>query len=325
MAILRALARACMAIIVLVGAMRPGASARRRPRMLPDPPAGRRAEPIVFVALLGAGAAGIAFIIVSITSTSTPLLGLCLALALGLLALALGVAGRALVPQERAVEERPARDAPGARADVEQLLAEGAQPLDRRRLVVAAGIAGCALGAAALTPLAALGPGLDDALARSPWRRGVALVDEHGIAIQAADLEIGSFLTAFPAGASKRDFAAPLVVVRIRVDELRLPPRRRGYAPAGLLAFSKICTHAGCAIALFRYPLSPATSGERPALVCPCHYSTFDVTRGAEPIFGPAVRALPQLPLRIDRRGGLVAAGRLTGRVGPSWWDVGEQ
>jgi ubiquinol-cytochrome c reductase iron-sulfur subunit len=64
----------------------------------------------------------------------------------------------------------------------------------------------------------------------------------------------------------------------------------------------------------------PTSKG--PALVCPCHYSTFDVTRAAKPIFGPAVRALPQLPLAVARDRTLVAAGPLSGSVGPSYWGV---
>jgi ubiquinol-cytochrome c reductase iron-sulfur subunit len=39
-------------------------------------------------------------------------------------------------------------------------------------------------------------------------------------------------------------------------------------------------------------------------------------------IFGPAGRPLPQLPLFVDSRGGLRAAGNFSGPVGPSWWGV---
>ncbi len=58
------------------------------------------------------------------------------------------------------------------------------------------------------------------------------------------------------------------------------------------------------------------------ALVCPCHYSTFDPARGGEVIYGPAGRPLPQLPLMIDGQGVLRAAGNFSGPVGPSWWGV---
>jgi ubiquinol-cytochrome c reductase iron-sulfur subunit len=114
-----------------------------------------------------------------------------------------------------------------------------------------------------------------------------------------------------------------VVVVRVEESELELPSDRRDWAPRGLLAFSKICTHAQCAVSLFRYPLF----GERspgPALVCPCHYSTFDVLTGGTRVFGPAVRSLPQLPLKIES-GRLLAAGELSGPVGASWGGVREE
>jgi ubiquinol-cytochrome c reductase iron-sulfur subunit len=104
---------------------------------------------------------------------------------------------------------------------------------------------------------------------------------------------------------------------------LRLPAERAGWAPGGVLAYSKICTHAGCAIALYRTPLFPPTSS-KPAMVCPCHYSTFDPASGGTVIFGPAGRPLPQLPLYVAGDGVLRAAGNFSGPVGPSWRDVRE-
>jgi ubiquinol-cytochrome c reductase iron-sulfur subunit len=316
--------RSLAAIVVLILARGRARSDPPQPP-LPSPPPPGPSESLVVAALLGAGAAATAFMLAYIWHATNELLGLCIALALGLVAAALAVASRNLVTQEKAIEPRPVREHPAEEAEVEQLAAEGAEPINRRRLLLAGGVAGCTLGAAVLTPLASLGPGVDETLRRSPWRNGTALVDESGRAIHAADLETGGFLTAFPAGASKQDLAAPIVVCRVRPDELQLPAARRGFAPQGLLAFSKICTHAGCAVALFRYPRSPSTTAAGPALVCPCHYSTFDVTRAAKPISGPAARALPQLPLRVDPQGRLVAAGPLTGNVGPSWWGVRER
>ena len=114
---------------------------------------------------------------------------------------------------------------------------------------------------------------------------------------------------------------APVVVVRLNPRELRLPAARRSWSPNGILAYSKICTHAGCAIALYRKPTFPDVE-PGPALVCPCHYSTFDVTDGGSVLFGPAGRPLPQLPLEIDGAGQLRAAGNFSGPVGPSWWGV---
>ena len=120
-----------------------------------------------------------------------------------------------------------------------------------------------------------------------------------------------------------RTVSDAVVVVRVDPGKLDLSPGRDDWAPDGILAYSKICTHAGCAVNLFRKPLyPPRTPG--PALVCPCHYSTFDVLRGAAVNFGPAGRPLPQLPLAIDRGGHLVATGSLSGKVGPAWSGVRE-
>lgn len=111
------------------------------------------------------------------------------------------------------------------------------------------------------------------------------------------------------------------MVVRLAPDAVRLPPERAGWAPEGILAYSKICTHAGCAIALYRTPtFGPTQPG--PALVCPCHYSTFDPATGGEVLFGPAGRNLPQLPLTVDPAGELRAGANFSGPVGPSWWGV---
>src|SRR5205823_1949415 len=112
-----------------------------------------------------------------------------------------------------------------------------------------------------------------------------------------------------------------VVLVRLPKQELKLPPENRGYDADGIVGCSKICTHAGCAISLYRSPLfQPAEP--RPALVCPCHYSTFDPADGGTVTFGPAGRKLPMLPLFVDRAGHLRAAGNFDGPVGPSWWGV---
>lgn len=282
----------------------------------------RRAENVVLAALLGSTLAAAAFLAVYFTGADTQWLGVALGLALAAIGVACAVASRRLVQQAKRVEERPQLDGLEARAEVfEQLRDSGAGLTRRRLLATAAGGAGAALGAALVVPALSLGPDATARLAESPWGRGKRLVDGESRPLFADDLEVGSFLTAFPDGADREALASAVVVVRLRPDELHLPTERRDWAPEGILAFSKICTHAGCAIALFRYPLYQPTS-PRPALVCPCHYSTFDVAAGGDRIFGPAGRALPQLPLALDGERRLVAAGGFSGRVGPSWLGV---
>ena len=147
------------------------------------------------------------------------------------------------------------------------------------------------------------------------------LVDEAGRPLREDDIEEKQLYTAFPNGATRNEVGSPLVLVRLPADELELPAGRQGWAPGGIVAYSKICTHAGCAVSLYRAPLYEPTSF-RPALVCPCHYSTFDPATGGTVLFGPAGRELPQLPLMVDRKGNLRAAGNFSGPPGPSWWGV---
>jgi ubiquinol-cytochrome c reductase iron-sulfur subunit len=178
------------------------------------------------------------------------------------------------------------------------------------------------LGLAVVAPLVSLGPVFDlEAFADTPWRRGRQLVGDDGRPLHADDIEEGAFYTAYPAHADREQVGAPLVLVRLPLSELKLPPERKDWAPQGILAYSKICTHAGCAISLYRYPLYPPAE-PHPALVCPCHYSTFDPATGGTVIFGPAGRPLPQLPLVVGGRGLLRAGGNFSGPPGPSWSGV---
>jgi ubiquinol-cytochrome c reductase iron-sulfur subunit len=279
------------------------------------------AELALVALLVLCGACFAAFAVLLAVDADTQLLGGTAGAGLALLAAALILAGLRVAPRETAVEPREDAGDPAATAEDERLIASAADGVSRRRLILgAAGLAGTGAIAAASAPVTALGPSarfLDE----SPWRRGVLLVDEEDAPVVADDLEVGSFLTAFPQGADKRELGSPVVVVRVRPDELELPADRRGWAPEGLLAFSRICTHAGCAVSLFRYPTYEPGSSP-PALVCPCHYSTFDVRRAAAVVLGPAGRPLPQLPLAIGPGRRLVAGGPLSGSVGPAWWGT---
>ena len=226
------------------------------------------------------------------------------------------MAGRQLVPDEDREDEygEPAPEAADEIAEV----AGAAPAIGRRRLLAGAGgAAGTAIGLALLAPAASLGPAFDlAAMARTPWRRGRRLVDEEGNPIPAASIHPDEFTTAYPEGADPEQMGSPIILIRLDPSTLRLPASRRGWAPEGILAYSKICTHAGCAIALYRAPLfEPAE--QPPGLVCPCHYSTFDPATGGTVVFGPAGRPLPQLPIRIDRNGNLRAGGTFSGPCRP--------
>jgi quinol---cytochrome c reductase iron-sulfur subunit len=298
------------------------ARGKRKPPPPPKPEPDHVAESNVLWLLLLVFFFCVAFAAVYIHDGDTQLLGLTLGLAFVCAAAAAVVAGFRLVPQDEHVHPRPELDDQEEADETIERYAEGAVRLSRKRLLLTAATgAGGALGAALVVPALSLGPNAVRVLSESPWRRGRRVVDEHGRPIRADDVAVGSFRTGFPEGAKKELLAAPVVVVRIREDELELPEERRDWAPAGILAFSKICPHAGCAIALFRYPTYEPTS-PGPALICPCHYSTFSVPEGGRRTFGPAARPLPQLPLLVDSDGHIAAGGDFSGRVGPSWWKV---
>jgi ubiquinol-cytochrome c reductase iron-sulfur subunit len=285
----------------------------------------RRAEMVVALLLLAAAACAVMFVVVYALDWDnlTQWLGLCLGASLLLIAAALIYAGETFVPTEELVEEYPPIEHPEEQEAIEQIAHESVGGFTRKRLLVgAASAAGAALGVALVVPAASFGPFLDtESFYYSPWRRDRRLVDADGKPYKAEDIEYDTFYTAFPEDAYRDELAAALVVVRVAPAELEMPPGREGWAPEGIVAYSKICTHAGCAVALYRKPLFAAAE-PRPALVCPCHYSTFNPADGGKVIFGPAGRDLPQLPLLIDSEGELRSAGNFSAPVGPGFWGV---
>jgi ubiquinol-cytochrome c reductase iron-sulfur subunit len=301
---------------------------RREKEDQPGPgPQERRAE-VVFVVLLIIGALWAVGFIVAYAEFApqklpNELLGVCLGMALACFGAAFVVLAKRLVPGEEQEEEYPPDEHPEEQQQLFEIVHDAGSKITRKRLLIGAGAAaGGALGVAALTPALSLGPLLDTGpLDHSPWRRGTRLVDEEKRPIRADDIEHETFYTAFPEGADPEDIGSPVVLLRLDPSKLRLPDGRTGWAPDGLVAYSKICTHAGCAINLYRKPTFPVLE-PHDALICPCHYSTFDPFTGGTVIYGPAGRPLPQLPLEVDSSGILRAAGNFSQRVGPAWWNV---
>jgi quinol---cytochrome c reductase iron-sulfur subunit len=285
-------------------------------------PANRRAETLVAALLLVAALFAFAFTVIYIVSSgNTQLLGIAVGGALCLLAAACIVAGKFVVPQETHVEERDQLLNEKQTEEVVEMIEDGGQGISRRALLVGAGgVAGVAVVTAAATPLASLGP-TPRTLHRTPWARGVRLIDDEARPYRASDIHIGTFYTALPEGKDPESFGAGVLVVRLPAEYIQLPAARRDWAPDGIVAYSKICPHAGCAISLYRYPTYAPTS-QVPAFTCPCHYSTFLPGEGGRLVFGPAGRALPQLPLMVDSDGHLRAAAGFHEDIGPSWWGV---
>ncbi|HZT92182.1 MAG TPA: Rieske (2Fe-2S) protein [Gaiellaceae bacterium] len=310
-------------LVLLVGRGRPRPPAEER--VVPEAPA-RPGWELVALALLGLGA--LCAVMFPVTygfnwPHPTQLMGASLGLAFVFIGAALVVTAKHLIVTEELEDDYPPDEHPEEQELLVQVVHESGDRLTRRRLFVL-GLGGAfgALGVALVTPLASLGPVLRIApMFESPWRRGRRLVDENDRPWKASDIEEKDFYTAFPEGADKEDLASAVVLVRLPKGRFDLPPALAHYPADGIVAYSKICTHAGCAISLYRAPMFQPDE-EKPALVCPCHYSTFDPADGGTVLFGPAGRKLPMLPLTIDGKGYLRAAGNFDESVGPSWWGV---
>jgi ubiquinol-cytochrome c reductase iron-sulfur subunit len=192
--------------------------------------------------------------------------------------------------------------------------------LARRKLLTRSmAFMGGGLGLMLLMPLGGLikDPNKDDPLGTTNWAEGVRLVRNDGSPIRPGDQEPGSLETVFPAvpGGNLQSDAATMLI-RLRPEQLEEAQPREGQADFGYgdyVAYSKICTHAGCPVSLYEQETS--------RILCPCHQSQFDVTQGAKPIFGPATRSLPQLPIEVDDEGYFVARSDYIEAVGPTYWN----
>ncbi len=174
------------------------------------------------------------------------------------------------------------------------------------------GLAGGALGVAAVFPINSLGPHPKDTLARTRWGKGSRLVTSDGRLVRLGDLEVDGVLTVFPEGATD-DADSQVILINVGDAPQKVRRGRDGWSVQGYVAFSKVCTHAGCPVGLYR-----STSHQ---LLCPCHQSTFDVLDGCRPVFGPAARSLPQLPLEVGQDGYLTSQHDFTEPVGPGYWN----
>ncbi len=279
----------------------------------------RHAARLTATCFMVAIAAGVALFVVYFAGGQTQLEGILFALALGGLGLGIAVWGERLLAAHEVEEDRHEFTVgEESRLALVESFEEETGPLLRhgaRRsfLVRLLGGAAGALGLALLLPALSLGPSPGRGLAHTSWRKGRRVVGEDGKPIVFDSLPDDGFLTVFPEGADANKADSQALLIKIPNGLLELPPDRLEGVPGGThVAYSKICTHAGCPVGLYR----AATR----SLICPCHQSQFDVLRGCKPYFGPAARPLPQLPLGVDRDGNLVALGDFSSPVGPAFW-----
>lgn len=258
---------------------------------------------------------------------STKLLGLGLGLALFCIGAAAIHWAKTLMPDDEVVSVRkPMRSSDEERQDAVAALKEGAAGagLGRRKLIRNSMLGALApLGLLAIIPLRDLGPLPGAALTGTAWRPGKRLIaDPAGHPIKASDMEIGGVVHVLPEGIENMEHRldeeakATAIIMRLAPEDLaNQRPDRKGWDVSGIVAYSKVCTHVGCPVGLYEQ--------QTHHLLCPCHQSTFDVTKNCEVIFGPAHRPLPQLKITTDADGYLVAAQDFQEPVGPSFWERG--
>ncbi|HTW63565.1 MAG TPA: Rieske 2Fe-2S domain-containing protein [Bryobacteraceae bacterium] len=257
-------------------------------------------------------AAGLGFVIAYWLGGNDLLLGGTLAVFLGAFGSALVLYSHLLMLHKEAAE--PREELPSSAGEREAALDEyctGTRDVQRRGLLKWMGVAGTGLVAAMIISLLrSLGMSPYPSLFTTIWKGGERLMTAEGQPVSIALLEPGSSVTVFPEGSLGSE-RAQTVLIRVKEQLLQLPQDRANWAPMGYVAYSRVCTHAGCSVGLFE--------SETHQLLCPCHQSTFDVLRAASPTGGPAARPLPQLPLYVDSDGNLRAGGGFTAPPGPGF------
>ncbi|MEV1287870.1 Rieske 2Fe-2S domain-containing protein [Micromonospora sp. NPDC049679] len=337
--------------IVLEGARQDGIEiVHYEPQFEPGSKAERRMARTIALFFLLTGLAGTAFLVIYIAwpwgyefgagpdKLYTPLLGLTLGVAL--LGVGFGILtwGKKLLPREVSIQDR--HDGPSSDEDqkvVANTMAYMADELGvkRRPLLGISLLAGLApIGAAAAAPLVGgliSQPHKNNQMFTTAWapakqegggQKLIRLTREDGTPIRPDDVSTGGQMTVFPGvpgGATNKHADSPTLLIHLRPEDAEKArqanarEKNAGYMYGDYIAYSKICTHAGCPASLFEQQTN--------RLLCPCHQSQFQITDNARPIFGPASRRLPQLPITVDDEGFFVARSDYTETVGPDFWE----
>jgi ubiquinol-cytochrome c reductase iron-sulfur subunit len=282
-----------------------------------DPRGARRAEMKVGLCWGVTIVASIALMVVYVQGYSNWATGLCWGLAFAGLGIGMLLWGRDLLPNVEVTASRGthAVSHDADRVAVTESLGRGVESMARRPFIFKTlGAVGGLFGLATLFPLASLGPRPGNDLKHTEWGPGVRAVTQDGTPIRPGDLAVNGILTIFPEG-HMDDALSPSLLINIGANQLHVPSTNIGWNIGPVVAFSKICTHAGCPASLYNV--------DSHQLVCPCHQSTFDVLEGCKPVFGPAPRSLPQLPITTDADGYVVSQRDYTQPVGPGFWNRG--
>ncbi|MBD8507718.1 ubiquinol-cytochrome c reductase iron-sulfur subunit [Hoyosella sp. G463] len=278
---------------------------------------------------------------------ATPLYGLTFGMAILSIGIAAVLIAKKMIPEEIAVQQR--HDGPSDAVDQKTSVAllkdaYDTSTIGRRNMIKLSAIFGVGTFAVA-APVALAGgmvknpwaDGDDSPLWTSPWdpdypgqtvylRRDTGRIDDI-VLVRAEDLDAGAMETVFPFKEewrgdlyklrySLRHQYAPVMLIRLRSSDTARVVKRQGqedFNYGDYFAYSKICTHLACPTSLYEQ--------QTQRILCPCHQSQFDALQYAKPVFGPATRALPQLPITVDEEGFLVARGGFIEPVGPAFWE----
>lgn len=281
-------------------------------------------------------------------SWTTPLYGL--TVGIGVLAVGIAVVQirRKFIPHELSIQDRhdqggsPEIDRRTLVAQLEDAVQSSTLP--RRKMITRTAMAGMgALG---------LGAGIMfiGGMIKNPWAQGKQSAlwvsgwtpkyagetiylrnytgrDDDIVLVRPEDMDAGAMMTVFPFRESDRGsdekLSEALHAIRNAVMLIRLRPedgaralKRKGQESFNFgdyWAYSKICTHLGCPTSLYE--------AQTNRVLCPCHQSQFDALHWGKPVFGPAARALPQLPITVNSEGYLVANGDFIEPLGPAFWE----
>jgi ubiquinol-cytochrome c reductase iron-sulfur subunit len=274
----------------------------------------------------------------SVNDYYTPVLGISLGISLLSLGYAILAWAKKLLPHEVSIQQRHDKPSPSDEQLITgQTMLFVADELGVQRRPLLKGAIGLGLAPLGLVAAAPLIGGLIQNPHRDPepmmYHTGfdpvpqggklVRLTRDDGTPIRPEDVSTGGQMTVFPGipGGSTNQYAdSPTLLIHLRDDAAAKARaaadgdhRNKGFMWGDYVAYSKICTHAGCPASLYEQQTN--------RLLCPCHQSQFNIIDNAQPIFGPATRRLPMLPITVDAEGYFVAKSDYKDTVGPDFWE----
>ncbi|WP_425577672.1 cytochrome bc1 complex Rieske iron-sulfur subunit [Nocardia callitridis] len=280
-------------------------------------------------------------------SLFTPLIGITFGVSVLVIGVAVVLIRKLFIPAELSIQER--HDGPSDEVERRTLVAELSDALDtstlaRRKMITRT--AGAGVGVLGVGALLVFVGGL----IKNPWAKGdksplavsgwtpdfegetIYIRRDTGrpediVLVRPEDLDTGAMETVFPWKEKWRDdeeatlhslrgIRNAVMLIRLRTEDAQHAIKRKGqesFNYGDYFAYSKICTHLGCPTSLFE--------AQTNRILCPCHQSQFLATEWGKPIFGPAARALPQLPITVNSEGYLVANGDFIEALGPAYWE----